>query len=233
MSVELEKIYTEQLNNIDIHLKKHNLNCHKDNRATNPFLICVPENYLDFKNPIMIFGQETNSWCRECGMQSEYSHSLKKSLEIYKAFYLNGGIDKYPGPFWNEFKRIRREVSKSYSAFFIWNNINKIGRMGKGNVAEIDRLQFEHFNVIKHEIKILKPLVFIFLTGHNYDHFIRKNIGEFKQRNISDSLYELQFLGEFSHIKAYKTFHPNALYLKGKNKVVIPNLIELVKKACI
>ena len=143
-----------------MHLKKYNLKCNKNNKATNPFLISVPGNYLDFKNSIMIFGQETNSWCGECGNQSEYSHSLKKSLEIYRTFYINGGINKYRGPFWNEFKGIRREVTKSYNACF-WNNINKIGRIGKGNVPEINRLQFEHFSVIKNEIKILRPKVFL------------------------------------------------------------------------
>lgn len=233
MNKELEKLYLEQLDKIDLHLKEYNSKCHKDKKATNPFLISVPENFLDFKNSIMVFGQETNSWCGECGNHSEYSNSLKKSLEIYKTFYINGGINRYRGPFWNEFKRIRREVIKSYNVYFIWNNINKIGRIGKGNVPEIDRLQFQYFSVIKNEIRILNPKVFIFLTGHDYDHYIRQNIGEFKQQNISDCLYELNFTGEYSNIKAYKTFHPNALYMKGKNKVVIANLIEEVKKACI
>lgn len=233
MKQKLEELYQKQLDKIDSHLKNHNSKCPKYNRATNPFLISVPENYLEYKNSIMIFGQETNSWCNECGKQSEYSNSIKKSLEIYKSFYIDGGIKKYRGPFWNEFKRIRKEISKSYNCYFIWNNVNKIGRMGKGNVAEINSLQFEHFEVIKDEIRILKPKVFVFLTGNDYDHFIKKNIGEFVQKQISESIYQINFLGEFSHIQAYKTFHPNALYMKGKNRIVIPNLIQEIKKACI
>ena len=232
MISQLEKIYLKQLYNIDSHLKEHNIKCLTKDRATNPFLLTIPDNYEEFQNRVMIFGQETNGWCRECGNKTVYSNSLKKSIEIYKRFYLNGGINKYRGAFWNEFKRVRDEVTKSKSVFFIWNNINKIGRVGKGNVAEIDKLQFSHFNVIKEEIRILKPEIFIFFTGPNYDHFIRKNIGDFKQKMINDSLYEVEFSGEFSNIKAFKTLHPNGLYLKGKNRIVIPNLINEIKKAC-
>ncbi|MGJ8591829.1 MAG: hypothetical protein ACSHXF_04740 [Aquaticitalea sp.] len=233
MNDKLEVFYKNQMDIIDPHLQNYNSKISTDKKATNPFLIAVPKDYENFKNSIMIFGQETNFWCRECGKLAEYSHSLKKSIEIYKSFYINGGINKYRGPFWNEFKRIRREVTKSYSAYFIWNNINKIGRMGKGNIREIDLIQFEHFNVVKDEIRVLKPRIIIFLTGHNYDHFIRNNIGDFTQENIGDCIHEIKFIGEFENIKAYKTFHPNALYMKSKNKIVIPNLIHLIKDFCI
>ncbi|GAA4301769.1 hypothetical protein GCM10023183_13150 [Nibribacter koreensis] len=154
-------------------------------------------------------------------------------MDRYEIFYLNNGIKSYRGPFWNEFKRIRREVNKTHNSFFIWNNINKIGRIGKGNVQQINKLQFKYFNIVKDELKILKPRVLVFLTGDDYDHFIRKNIEDFSECKIDDCLSELKFSNEFAHLKAYKTFHPNALYHKGKNRIVINQLIELIKKSCI
>lgn len=181
----------------------------------------------------MIFGQETNFWCGECGNQGEYSRSLEKSIEIYTTFYMKGGINNYRGPFWNEYKRIRNEVQKNYSSYFIWNNINKIGCMGKGNVPAIDELQFTYFDVVKDEIRILKPTTIIFLTGNSYNHFIKNNIGEFDEEDINDCITEIKFKNEFQNIKGYKTFHPNALYRKSKNKIVIPKIIDLIKKNCI
>lgn len=233
MNKELISVYEIEMNKLDSELKVYNESVSKDKRATNPFLIAVCDNYKEFKNSIMIFGQETNGWCRECGKASEFSNSLNKSLKIYDSFYLKDGIYKYRGPFWNEFKRIKREVTKTKDAVFVWNNINKIGRIGKGNVEEINKIQFSKFDVIRDELKILKPQILVFLTGNDYNHFIRQNIENFKELKLSDSITELKFVNEFSHLKAFKTFHPNALYRKGKNKTVISNLIKEIKKACI
>jgi len=233
MNEELIRVYENNMNNVDSELKAYNGNVSKDKRATNPFLISVCDNYKEFKNSIMIFGQETNGWCCECGKASEFSNSLSKSLKIYDSFYLKGGIYQYRGPFWNEFKRIKREVTKSKNAVFVWNNINKIGRIGKGNIKEINEIQFNKFDVIRDELNILKPQILVFLTGNDYNHFIRHNIEKFKEIQLNDSITELKFENEFSHLKAFKTFHPNALYRQRKNKTVISDLITEIKKACL
>jgi len=233
MNEELLKIYEREMNCIETELKSYNASVTMDKRATNPFLISVNGNYSEFKNSIMIFGQETNSWCKECGISGGYSNSLLKSLTIYDSFYLKGGINNYRGPFWNEFKRIKQEVNKTKNAVFVWNNINKIGRIGKGNIKEINEIQFRKFHVIREELKILKPQILVFFTGNDYDHFIRHNIEPFEQIKLSESLTELKFVNEFKHLRAFKTFHPNALYRQGKNKIVILNLISEIKKACV
>jgi len=180
----------------------------------------------------MIFGQETNSWCNECGDKSSFSNNIDKSISIYEKFYLNNGIKSYKGPFWNEFKRIKKEIKKhNNSSVIIWNNINKIGRIGKGNLDAINKIQFENFMVIKDEIKILKPNIIIFLTGTDYDFFIKNNLRDFKQIEVSESLYNLDFVNNYSDINFFKTYHPNALYFMKKNKIVIPKLInEVLKK---
>lgn len=230
---QLLEIYRNKFINLAPILNKYNESASFNEKATNPFLLKVTENYFDFKNRIMVFGQETNTWCYECGNNSVFSNNIDKSIEVYKVFYLDGGINHYRGPFWNEFKRIKKTVSKSNNSVVIWNNINKIGRIGKGNVHSINEIQFEYFNVIRDEIKLLKPNIVIFLTGHDYDFFIRKNIGNFNQIKIKDNLFELEFENDYGVSKYYKTFHPNALYMKGINKQVIPELIKNVQIACI
>lgn len=230
---QLTDLYRDKLNLLHEPLSEYNSSVGFGNKATNPFFITTPDDYGSYKNSIMIFGQETNSWCFECGKKSEYSNSLERSLQVYRDFYLNGGINSYRGPFWNEFKRIRRDVQKTKNAVFLWNNINKIGRIGKGNIPKLNEVQFKHLDVIRDEIELLKPTVLIFLTGPDYDHFVKKNIGNFSQKEISDSLWEVTFSDDrFKNLKAFKTYHPNALYFQGKNGTVIPNLIKAVKNEC-
>ena len=233
MNNQLLELYNKEFGKLIPKLNEYNENVEFDKKATNPFLIKVAENYQDFKNRIMIFGQETNTWCKECGNKSAFSNNIERSLQIYQKFYLDGGINHYRGPFWNEFKRIKKEVSKKNNATFVWNNINKIGKIGKGNLNEINKIQFKNLDVIRDELKILKPNIVIFLTGHDYDFFIQKNIGNFSQNDVEKNLYELDFGNDFESIKFYKTFHPNALYRKGINKIVISNLINRVENACV
>ncbi|SDM41166.1 Uracil DNA glycosylase superfamily protein [Daejeonella rubra] len=231
---ELISLYRERLKIVDGHLKEYNLNVPPEKKATNPFFITIPDDYGSYSNRIMIFGQETNGWCNECGNNSEYSNSLDKSIEIYRKFYLNGGINSYSGPFWNEFKRIRKAIQEHKNTVFLWNNVNKIGRIGKGNIKEINEIQFRYFQLIRDEIELLKPNVIVFLTGSDYDYFIENNFGKFKQTEISDSIWEISFNDDrLKSIKSFKTYHPNALYFKGKNRTVIPNLINEIKNACI
>lgn len=233
MNNQLTKIYETEFEKLSSKLMEYNENVGDTQKATNPFLLKVPENYTDFSNKIMIFGQETNSWCGECGDKSAFSNKIEKSIQIYQQFYLDGGINRYRGAFWNEFKRIKKQVSESNNAVIIWNNINKIGRIGKGNVHSINEIQFEYFNVIRDEIRLLKPNIIIFLTGHHYDFFIKHNLGKFKQKEIKENLYELNFVDEFENIKCFKTFHPGTLYRNKINRIVIHELIDNVKNACI
>lgn len=231
---ELTDYYRDKLSLLHEPLSEYNSSVGFGNKATNPFFITTPKDYETYTNSIMVFGQETNGWCIECGKKSEYSNSLDRSLKVYRDFYLNGGINSYRGPFWNEFKRIRREILKTKSAVFLWNNINKIGRIGKGNIPNLNEVQFKHLDVVRYEIELLKPNILIFFTGPHYDHFLKKNIGDFSQKEISDSLWEVTFFDErFKNLKAFKTYHPNALYHQSINRLVIPNLINAVKKECI
>lgn len=231
---ELISLYKQRFNILDKYLKEYNQSATPVGKATNPFLISIPDDSDCYKNRIMIFGQETNGWCNECGNNSEYSNSIEKSIAIYREFYINGGIKSYSGPFWNEFKRIRNEIVNEKNALFLWNNINKIGKIGKGNIKEINDIQFKYFQIIKEEIRIFNPNIMILLTGPDYDFFIKKNIGEFYQTEISDCIWDVHFEDDmFKDIKTLKTYHPNALYFQRKNGSVIPNLINEIRKICI
>lgn len=233
MNEQLQNLYREKLDLIAPKLYEYNSKVGYSKKATNPFLLKVPDNYNAFRNRIMVFGQETNTWCKECGDKSAFSNNITESIAVYERFYLKRGIKNYRGPFWNEMKRIIKEIEKGGNSIVIWNNINKIGRIGKGNIKEINHIQFKYFQVIRDEIKLLQPNILVFLTGSNYDFFIEKNISSFSQEKISDSLYGLKFKNGYENIIALKTNHPNRLYHLKKNRIVMPKLISEIKNACI
>ncbi|MGF7141473.1 hypothetical protein [Roseimarinus sediminis] len=232
MNKKLKELYVENFRLLVPELLEFNSKVNKNKKATNPFLLTVPTDYESFQNKIMVFGQETNGWCGECGDGGAFSNNIDKSLGIYNSFYLDGGIRKYKGPFWNEFKRIKREIEKRKNSVFVYNNINKIGKLGRGNLDKINEIQFRKFNIINDEINLLKPDIIIFLTGPNYDFFIKKNIGAFEQTTISDSIFRIVFTSKHQNIKCFKTYHPNALYHQKKNRIVIPQLIDEILKNC-
>lgn len=218
-----EKVFVYNQSIID---KRRNLN----DRAANPLYLKVSDEYISSPNKIMVFGQETNYWATECGNGGAYCGKIQDVTNIYDKFYLKNGFKSHKSPFWNEFKRIVNGTKK-HNTSVIWNNINKIGRLGKGNIKSINDIQFEHFRVIKNEIEILKPSILLFFTGFEYDNFIRKQIGDFKTKAIIEGkLDEIQFENELSNLKCYRTFHPNYLYLGKMRKQVMDRLLEEVNK---
>lgn len=237
MNNQLVKLYETYFERLVEPLTKHNLEMENMNKlsecATNPLLIKVADDYVTSKNKIMILGQDTNSWGYELGNNSFFSNEVQKTIDVYEAFYLNGGIKSYRGPFWNEFKRIVSEVKDKYDASFIYNNINKIGRIVKGNSDSINGIQFQYFNgIIKQEILITKPDVVVLFTGHDYDEFIKHQIGTFKRENVNENLWILKFEDELENLAVFNTFHPRALYGRSLNREVISAIIDEIKKVC-
>src|SRR5690554_3843762 len=240
---ELLEIYKEKFRILDPVLKEYNEKQKSIGlKATNPFCIKLPDNFKSFKNRIMVFGQETNTWCNECGdlsknnqVRSIYSNSLEKSLQIYDGFFFGGGRQKYGGPFWNEFNRIIKNVSNESDAVFSWNNIVKIGRIGKGNLDKINNINRDYFQVIKSEINIFSPSMLVFFTGPNYDRFIKEYIGEFEQKELISNVWEIHFKDEkYKDLKVIKTYHPNHLYFnkKIKQREVIKKIISEINVHC-
>ena len=230
---ELQDLYRGAIKKVGPHLAEYNAQSKRGKpKATHPFLLDISNDFNTAKPSVMIFGQETNTWHDEFPALHDLDLLQRELQNTYCEFYLEGGIRRYPGPFWNEFKRICNTINKgrkpSQQVNFIWNNINKIGIMGKGHHGPLDRIQFDFFNVVRDEIRILKPNLMVFLTGPNYDEFITKNMAVFAQKPICDEISELLFSGEFQGLKSYKTYHPNRLYFMKRNREVIPKMIDLI-----
>ena len=83
MNEQLQNLYREKLDLIAPKLYEYNSKVGYSKKATNPFLLKVPDNYNAFKNKIMVFGQETNTWCKECGDKSAFSNNITESIAVY------------------------------------------------------------------------------------------------------------------------------------------------------
>ncbi|WP_288982859.1 hypothetical protein [uncultured Flavobacterium sp.] len=198
-----------------------------NDKATNPLLIKVSEKWEKSEVKIMIIGQETFTWCVECGENGVFSGNIDLSINIYNNFFNNSF--GYPSPFWNEFRRISKSIITSKSVDFSWNNIIKVGRIGSGNVPKINEIIFKDFNVLVEEINITKPNILIFFTGPNYNNHIKKFIGNFNVKPKDNfKINELSFL-EFNELEfdlCIRTYHPNYLYRSGKREKIINGIIN-------
>ena len=89
MNEKLKELYIDRFELLTPELEEYNSTVDSEKKATNPFLIRVPSNYERYQNKIMIFGQETNSWGKECGNNAVFSNNIEKSLDIYEKFYFS------------------------------------------------------------------------------------------------------------------------------------------------
>lgn len=149
---------------------------------------------------VMVFGQETNKWhgeysanCDDFGNPPSKVFlpdiSVGSVMGIYEDFYASCyhgkssfGYGRRHGYFHHGVNLLLKELDKKYadkSVALVWNNIVKTGLAYKsgfvgGAIYDIER---RHFDVIKEEVKLLRPDVIVFLTG-SYDQRIRDVFGD-------------------------------------------------------
>ena len=201
------------------------------NKATNPLLIKIGEEYIDAKMKIMFFGQETNSWHLEMDGTGKFHGEIEPLLQLYKKFYLKKGCYSYGGQFWNGINRFKQQIKKHelHTSGLIWNNVVKIGRCGKGTPnKEILNIQKRNFKVIEKEIEILKPDFLVFFSGPNYDHLINEMVAPTKFTPIKNfNERQLCTLETSFGVKAFRTYHPNYLWRNGIDKYLDAIIYEM------
>ena len=186
----------------------------RSNKAVYPLFLRTNKCYGDADKKLMIFGQETNGWGGIYGS----GVTVDDVMNEYETFFNTKYCYTYAGQFWNGVKYFVNKLRKKYpnnSIDYVWNNIVKMGFDKKGFPYNIyDKIIKPNLNdIIKKEIKILKPHVIIFFTGPNYDHIIndifnepqRKSIKGFTERELCEIIIpDIE--------RAYRTYHPNYLY---------------------
>ena len=176
--------------------------------AAFPFLISASDSYLHSGQRVMICGQETQGWGNEFDNQDKVN--CEAILEIYEKFVgPKNRKSGYNSPYWHFITAI---MEANTDKEFVMNNIVKIGRRyGSGCNDLINELSMKFFPVNKKEFEILKPDYLIFLTGPDYDGRIKKILGEFKIKKISDDIncIDLLTFEDKSLPQAIRCYHPN------------------------
>ena len=185
---------------------------------TSPFLLKVSDEYYHADIKVMIFGKETNGW-----IKYEDTKDIDDILDCYDGFYNSGECYTYSGQFWNGFKLLKSMLESIYKMkriSFIWNNIVKIGKNGKGfPVRTYQPIIKPHLNpIITKELDILKPNIIILLTGPNssngpYDNVIDDIFNNPKRDKING--FEERQLCNINIMNAQvclRTYHPAFLY---------------------
>jgi hypothetical protein len=189
-------------------------------RLGNPLLIHIndEEKYQNADLKIMFFGQETNTWEGKLG-----DKSIDELLHTYSEFFGKGKCFRYGGQFWNavrDYVHSIKQMAPDKNVEFAWNNLIKLGKADSKGRPEADLIEFQRkeFPVIKREIEILKPDLMIFFTGPYYDRYIADEWSDVIFSDIQN--WKKRELAAIKHERlpanAFRTYHPNYLYRRGK-----------------
>lgn len=197
----------------------------------NPLLLEVPDvdRYRGAGLRGMFIGQETNEWCGKYGakldtLTSTYRVFFGSQIRVYDGY-------RYPGAFWNGLAEYRRELESAsgLETEYLWNNILKVGKNGKGTPCdEIIDAQIETFNVPAEEIQLLRPQVVVFFTGPDYDKWLDRTIPDVQYRRVNNR-WNTRQLAQLESPKlpalTFRTYHPNYLNRDSKRRSGIRNAI--------
>ena len=78
---------------IEIYNKEVSSSSRKNNRATNALLLKVNDDWLGADLKVMIFGQETNFWGKECSDGAVFCNKIEENLEVDLEVDLDDGVD--------------------------------------------------------------------------------------------------------------------------------------------
>jgi hypothetical protein len=223
MNKDLEEIYQQKYNHELKDLIELNKTINdKDEKATNPLLLKVNDEYAKADYKVMIFGQETNNWLGDID-EGIFCNRMKDVIDLYDEFYLTENCFSYGGQFWNGFSRFREllnEKKKKEKVGYMWNNVVKIGSRTKGFPSQIYEPFIKNsFNkIIIDELNILKPDLILFLSGPYYDEVLTDIFDEFEKNSIKGFTERQMCKINIKYGNAsFRTYHPNYLWRNDIN----------------
>mgnify|MGYP002620383668 CR=1 FL=1 len=196
---QLNGIYLEYLNKLtsDGELR----NKLEIDRISPPVLINIDAPYAQYAEAdikILYIGKENNGWMsrknqEEYGLNQNFTETeifLNALLKLYKKFNLGR---KYRRAFYT-FMDLLLEKFKinNRKPGILWSNLIRLDCVNKKNLSESDKLKEKVFEldennqILREEIAILKPDIVVFVTGPNYDHFLKKSFPGLKMNQLRD-----------------------------------------------
>ena len=197
-------------------------------KPANPLLISLSdeEAFSSADIRLMIFGQETNTWCRELN-----NLNVNDLQAEYKIWFYEGSAKSYGG-FYRGLFRFVDLVKQRFpikNIEFVWNNLSKIGKIdGRGMQSQkLYKCENDCFNVITEEIKTLKPNLILFLTGPNRDYLIQERLHAIDFSQIKDyELNKLARINDLLDIPSFRTYHTQYLGFTKKTDEYFNAIID-------
>lgn len=193
-------------------------------------LACVPYNYNKMKYKILIVGQENDGW----GFQNEAILSMYDTLDFLDSKDYNDMRPFFSFPY-NFCKSINNleDIKDSKKTYFTWVNLREFSfneapktSLGKEAQSIIDN----EFNILEEEIKIINPDIVLFLTGPNYDYYIKNQLKGVEFKTVEN--YHIRQFARVEHKSlpknSFRIYHP--LYLRYRK--LENEYLERLKKEC-
>lgn len=222
---KLIQLYQNKWNGLKETLKDKGL----DEWSNYPLLIGIKD-LQDFENAdarVMIFGQEMSEgdWYKY-----DINADLSECVKAIRTFdnkigstNVDGKKVYRPKMSWgiNKFIDLLNDKYDIKEIRYVWNNLYKMGRnvskRKDENSRKIIGIEQEYFNVIRHEVEIIKPQVMLFLTGHGFDNILKQRfqIDNLKFHEVDNfplkKLAKIDLSQDFPSVKyAFRTYHPCA-----------------------
>ena len=210
MKDKLLKAYQVRQEDFDFIIKEN-----PEENMGGPILISPNEKYYKQPNPLLIVGQQTSGW--DCCFDDQSKEiNLLKQMEVYEKFNL--GKNYYSSPFWNVTRKVEAAIgNEPYSCAY--TNINKFDHDGERPYSGYEKEIVVLDDILVTEIKIIKPKICLFFTGHSFDGRIRNIFSEVEFAKIEGWDWTPRQLSHLKHpdlpFLTFRTYHPRYLRQKG------------------
>lgn len=192
-------------------------------------IACVPYNYEKMKYKILIVGQENNGW--------EFIENAKESMLFTLNFQSNIFCDNrlfFSFPY-NFCASINDCDNEKYSkkSYLAWVNLKEFSFETSSKKPLNEKAQNiidNEYNILEEEIKIINPDIVLFLTGPNYDNYIKNQLKGVEFKTVEN--YHIRQFARVEHKSlpknSFRIYHP--VYLRRRS--LENNYLEKLKKEC-
>ncbi|TLD98062.1 hypothetical protein LS80_006265 [Helicobacter trogontum] len=209
----------------------------------------ITQNFLDSKIKIMIVGQESNGWnffLKQLWVDTDrnFRDSIQEAMGKTEKFQSktksnNTQFWQFAASVYNEFNE-KIDKKDSIKSYFFWTNLRKICYDNKPKKSLPQALQTQIDNelniLLLQEIKIINPNIVLFLSGPDYDTYIKQQlkgarfnkVGVFKEREMAYITHE-----DLQNIIMLRIYHPRyfSLKIKKANPEYFKTIIETIRNA--
>lgn len=204
----------------------------------------VPQNYQKSKYKIMAIGQELYGGY---GVRSEPRITMLDNLRGQSFDSCGRGFFSFPAKLCHAVNEIGGKLNrKEIRSYFVWAEIRKFSywKPVKKPIVykkpssrlnnKVQNLIDTKFNILEDEIRIINPDIVLFLTGPNYDDYIRTQLDGVKFYELENSGYKKRQFARVEHPvlegrKAFRVYHPGYLNrIKRKTELGKKCMAELL-----